>query len=110
MGIELKHRLNWSAHCVRIRGKAIGALRTIGPLFRSSLPRRVEVLLFKSDILPIMTYDTPAWAFISKSNMKYLPKLKFYDGKIIYMPKCKYSSVTLDRRLKLDAKMCPCFD
>ena len=38
LGVDLQHRLNWRTHCDRIRTKALGALRTLGPLFRSGLP------------------------------------------------------------------------
>ena len=36
--VDLQHRLNWRTHCVRIRGRATGALKTLSPLMKLGIP------------------------------------------------------------------------
>ena len=64
----LLHRLNWSKHCEAMRGKALMSLGKLIPLLKLPLPLRSKLLLYKSYVRPMMTYASPAWAFVHKSN------------------------------------------
>ena len=55
-----------------LRGKALRSLTAIKPLLRSPLFLKAKLTLYKSYIRPVMNYDFPSWAFISKSNMQRL--------------------------------------
>jgi len=110
LGVDLQRRLNWTTHCTRIRGKAKGALRSLGPLIRSRLPLSTKLLLFKTYIRPVMTYAAPAWAFIPKSSKKYLQAVqnKFlriiggYDYDTSTEQMCSDNDITtLDRHIKI---------
>ena len=63
-------------HCVSIRGRALGALRTAGPLPKSNLPLHFKILLNKKYIWPVMIYAAPGWASFYKSYKKYLLVVK----------------------------------
>ena len=62
--------MDWKPRVEVLRDKAHGSLTALLPLLRSSLSSRSKLLIYKTYIRPMMTYAAPAWAFISKSNMK----------------------------------------
>ena len=72
LGVHLQRRLNWNGHCQAMRTKALGTLGQLIPLLQSSLPQKSKLLLYKSYVRPQMTYASPAWAFITKSQYKSL--------------------------------------
>ena len=72
LGVHLHRRLNWNGHCRAMRTKALDTLGQLTPLLQSSLPQKSKLLLYKSYVRPQMTYASPAWAFIKKSQYKSL--------------------------------------
>ena len=72
LGVNLDQRLNWDEQCKTLRGKAFRALSALRPLFMSSLPLHTKLLVYNAFIRPLMTYASPVWAFISKTNMNRL--------------------------------------
>jgi hypothetical protein len=67
LGVHLHRRRNWNGHCQ--------AMRTLGklvPLLKSSLPQKFKLLLYKSYVQSQMTYASPAWAFITKTQFSRL--------------------------------------
>ena len=68
----MDQRLNWNEQCKTLRGKAFRALSALRPLFMSSLPLHTKLLVYNAFIRPLMTYASPVWAFISKTNMNRL--------------------------------------
>ena len=72
-GVILDHRITWKKHCEAFRGKALRSLTAIKPLLRSPLSLKAKLLLlYKTYIRPVMTYASPAWAFIPKASMQRL--------------------------------------
>jgi hypothetical protein len=72
LGVHLQRRLNWNGHCQAMRTKALGTLGQLAPLLQSSLSQKSKLLLYKSYVRPHVTYASPAWAFITKSQYKSL--------------------------------------
>jgi hypothetical protein len=60
--------------------EAYRALAALSPPFRSSLPLSYELLVCKAYIRPLMTYTSPAWAFIPKSSMN---RLKAVQNRVL---------------------------
>ena len=67
LGVILDQRLNWNEQCQTWSGKASSALSVLRPLFRSSLHLTTQLLVCKAYIRALMTYASPAWAFISNN-------------------------------------------
>ena len=55
-----------------IESKALRTLASMKPLLRSPLSLNAKLLLYKTYIVPMKTYASPAWAFITKSSMQHL--------------------------------------
>ena len=74
--VHLLCRLNWPKYSEAMRGKALKFLGKLIPLLKLSLPVSSKLLVYKAYLLPLMTYASPAWAFITKYNLLYMERQK----------------------------------
>ena len=72
LGFHLHRRLSCTGHSEAMRYKALGTSGQLVPLLKSSLLRSCKLFLYKSYIRRQMTYASPAWAFITKTQLSHL--------------------------------------
>lgn len=84
LGILLDHKLTWKLHIESQCNKANGILALLFPLLtrNSKLTRDNKLLLYKTMVLPILTYAGPVWSYASKSHVKRMESLQ---GKALRM-------------------------
>lgn len=79
LGVHIDRKLNFSKHVKTIANKAKGIRHALFPLInlKSPLPLRIKLCIYKTYILPIVTYASPAWfSNLSISNIKKLETLQ----------------------------------
>lgn len=74
LGLVLNHRLTWTDHIKHVKGKAHGVLNKLKPLIgrHSKLGLQHKRTIYQMYIRPILTYVSPAWASLTKTDMNKL--------------------------------------
>ena len=125
LGVVLDSKLNFSEHIIAICKKAsqrIGVLMRL----RNLIPMKCKLILFKSAILPYLTYCHVVWHFCKASDTRKLERLQerglnavFKDNNSSYEQLLKKADLPtlLNRRLqdlcilmyKVKHKLCPAY-
>jgi hypothetical protein len=77
LGVTLDTQLTWSAHVNQVGKKAAQRLGVLSPLLnrRSGLSVKIDVLLYKQLIRPMMDYACPIWRSAARSHVRKLQVL-----------------------------------
>jgi hypothetical protein len=78
LGVHFDTKLSWNKHVSTIATRATQRLGILKPLLnrRSKLSLANGITIFKTMILPIMTYAAHVWATTSKTNMQKLQRVQ----------------------------------
>lgn len=83
LGVTMDHRLTWAPHITELSKKCNQRIALLKPLIGKSnhIDTSVGILLYKTLILPIMTYAGPVWAGTAKTTN--INKLEIIQNKTI---------------------------
>ena len=72
LGLTLDRRLTWKSHFVKLKQKFRNLARMFYPILsrHSKMPRENKLLIYKSYLLPVLTYGSAIWGYAAKSNLK----------------------------------------
>lgn len=78
LGVTLDKTLSWQANITRLATKARSRLGILGPVLnrRSTLSIANGLTLYKSMVLPIMTYAAPIWGTAADSKLSQLQRVQ----------------------------------
>lgn len=78
LGVLLDRRLRFTQHARGISQRALLKLRSVYPLIArgSELSTTNKLLLYKAAIRPVLTYASPVWAGLSKTETLYLQRMQ----------------------------------
>ena len=73
LGVTLDKRLTWSTHIHRVRGRALGSLRTLYTLFKSNrLKASTKLVLYQVIVRSAMLYACSVWGAAAHTHLKTL--------------------------------------
>lgn len=81
LGVIINEKYTWNDHINYVKGKAMAAANKLKPmLYSKNMDIKLKRLLYISMIRPILTYATPAWCNLNKSNIN---KLNTIQNKLL---------------------------
>ena len=84
LGIQLDRRLTWKCHINYIRQKVLQRIHQLYPLLTSpKIKLQKKIQLYRSLILPVILYASPAWGSVAKTHLQRLQVLQNKVGRII---------------------------
>ena len=98
--VHLHRRQSCTGHSEAMR-KALDTLRQLIPLLKTSPPQRSKLFLYKSYVRPQMTYASPAYAFITKTQLARLQVVQNMVLRVIGV----YDRHTRTDKMHLDFKI-----
>lgn len=103
LGLEMDKKLIWKQHTKKSLQKARRQKQQLYPLINrnSTLDLKTKTLLYKSFILPVILYASPAWATISKTNISTLQSFQNITLRQIANAPWFVRNSTLHRDLKV---------
>ena len=85
LGVTLDQKLLWHKHIQQTKGKAIGRITQLFPLLKSgALSIKKKLQIYKSLVLPIITYAAPAFAYSAETTLRPLQVAQNKALKIIH--------------------------
>ena len=104
LGVVIDRRLSMTGHVKKAANAARTALILLRPLFKSRLPIRTKLSLYKAYIRPHLAYASPAWyALISENQRRILQVVQNLAlRRVIQAPYCVRNS-TLQRDLHMES-------
>lgn len=74
LGVHFDKRLTWKPHILALVNKAMGKMSKLYPIInrKSSLKIECQLMIFKSIILPTLTYACPVWGNAAPSSIEKL--------------------------------------
>ena len=75
LGVIIDRRLSMTAQVKKARNAAKAALNILRPIFRSRLPLRTKLAIYKTYVRPHLTYATPAWISLASPHQVQLLQL-----------------------------------
>ncbi|KAI5729621.1 hypothetical protein M8J76_004663 [Diaphorina citri] len=108
LGVWFDRRLTWGAHIRKKTCEGYQRLSKLFPIFnkKSSISMKSALLIYKTILLPVITYGCPVWLPAAESHIK---KLQIFQNKVLRII-TKAPWFVRNKNIQKDLKIAPIYD